>query len=237
MSDDDQEPEGSPRLFIRRLTLPTTTTTANRTTRLRTNPDFFSSDDDNDDDSDAEPRAPRSSRKTTRGYYGTDSGLSSSSEDDDSSGESSDDYSSPGRKRYRSRNRRSRRRRRASPRAKNNGFSSRLEANSVYPFSLPGHHHHRGAQTLFSENGSTKGSDDTDSEKGDSESSSVWRSTVKDVQHVYGARYTGEKLMYGGLQSVELKTSQYDGKSGQTPLFQWMYVSHLTKWSHVSDML
>lgn len=225
MSDDGQEPEGSPRPFIRRLTLPTT--------RLRTNSDFFSSDDENNNDnSDAEPRAPRGSRKTTRGYYGTDSALSSSSEDDDSSGESSDDYSSPGRKRYR----RSKRRRRASPRAKNNGFSSRLEETSVYPFSLPGHHH-RGAQTLFSENGSTKGSDDTDSEKGDSESSSVWRSMVKDVQHVYGARYTGEKVMYGGLQSVELKTSQYDGKSGQTPLFQWMYVSHLTKWSHVSDML
>jgi hypothetical protein len=201
MSGDEQEPEGSPRPFIRRLTLP----------RRPIRQDSFSRGYDSYD-SDEEGRAPYNSKKT-RGYYDSDSSLYSSAEDE----ESNYGYSRP------------RRKRRHHSREKNAVLilSSHADANTVYPFSLPGHHHR---QQLFTEDGSTKGSDDTDSEKAESsaESSSIWHRTVKDVQHVYSARYTGEKVLHGGLQSAELKTSQYDGKSSQTPLFQWMYGDPIT---------
>jgi hypothetical protein len=201
MSQDEREPGDSPPPFIRRLTLPN-----NRNPTTRAFEADFSSDDD-----DYEKAAPRRGRPT-RGYYGSDTSSSSSSSS------SSTDDGGP----YRSR--RSRKGRSKISRKKNVA----LEASSIYPFSLPGHHRRQS----FTEDGSNKGSDvrdgwdDADSEKPESggESSGIWHRTVKDVQHVYSARYTGEQVLYGGLRSAELKTSQYDGKSSQTPLFQWMYV-------------
>lgn len=208
MSENQRESGESPPPFVRRLTLPN-----NRNTTTRTYEDFSS---DDDDDKPATRRA-----RATRGYFGSDTSLSSSSAEEDS------DYSSPGRKYSSSHVRRRRIGRRATSRERNNfPLLNRPEASSIYPFSLPGHHRRQS----FTEDGSNKGSDaregwdDADSEKPESggESSSIWHRTVKDVQNVYGARYTGEKVLYGGLQSAELKTSQYDGKSSQTPLFQWM---------------
>ncbi|CRG89948.1 Dual oxidase 2 [Talaromyces islandicus] len=176
--------------------------------------DSGSSEDYGYYNSEDEP-APRNNRNR-RGYYGTDESLSSSTDDEERDDEKRDkDDGIYGSKRYYShgRGRRRSRRRKA---------SAHPDANSVYPFSLPGHRQRR---QLLAEDGSTKGSDDTDSEKteGGSEPSGIWHRTVKDVQHVYSARYTGEKVQYGGLQSAELKTRQYDGKSSQTPLFQWIH--------------
>jgi hypothetical protein len=197
MSQDEQEPGYSPPPVIRRLTLP-----INRNPTARAFDADFSSDDD-----DYEKPAPRRVRPT-RGYYGSDTSASSSSSSSSSSDDGSRYHSHKGRRKF--------------SRKKNVA----LESSSIYPFSLPGHHRRQS----FAEDGSNKGSDvrdgsdNADSEKPESESSETLYRMVKDVQHVYSARYTGEKVLYGGLRSAELKTSQYDGKSSQTPLFQWMYV-------------
>lgn len=196
MSEDQHDDGESLPLFTRRPTLPN-----NRNTTY----------EDLSSDSDDVPATRRV--KATRGYYyGSDTTASDSTSAEE---DSSDD---PGVHVYTRSRRRGGRKKRANSRERNNA------SNSIYPFSLSGHHRPQSFTDDSSSNKESDAGDGSDNGKPESsESSAIWHRTVKHVENVYDSRYTGEKVLYGGgLQSAELKTSQYDGKSSQSPLFQWM---------------
>ncbi|KAH8689136.1 hypothetical protein BGW36DRAFT_77825 [Talaromyces proteolyticus] len=205
----EEASESPPRLF-RKLTLPARPTQE------------YNSDSDSDVYMD---RSNRPRRRSTRGGY-YDSPVENTSDSESnvhSSDESSPDrYKSSGRGRhYRERSRsRTRSFKYKEPR------STRLERKGIYPFLLRGNQD--GAQS-FTEDGSSDG------ELGDSvesatkasrvfEPSHTLHSAIDEVHYIYNSRYTGEKLSYGGLQSAELTTGQFDGKSSKVPLFRWIHL-------------